>query len=310
MSTESLLNLIIASEAVIMLVLMTFNAYFLTQRPIIHYIKEIYFINGRKFRQAWYLVISATTFFLLKEIMDLLDNVGVVIPKEQAQMGSQIFTLSFGTLIILAFAIVFSIFLRYVRKLPASRDEIHQLISRDMRSSSVRDDVAITLDTDLSRVSDITSGRQRLGSHISLSHYRALTTGFVAYMEQKWGHMGDAVLYAVGRITSKRATTEILKETKSRERAVEQIFSEIRNNGIGIPEVRQFTDDRVDVVMFENAPSAGVQPAGRPICHYQAGMFSGIYEALYGRPTSTKETKCWGLGDRLCEFRVEIGKNP
>lgn len=306
-AVAGLISLIISIEAVLIIILMAFNAYFLAQRPILHYIKEIYFINSLGFRQAWYLVISATTFFLLIQVMGLLGDVGVVIPATRAEMGGTIFTLAFGTLIILAFAITFRIFLRYVRRLPASEKEIYDLIGDDMRRAVMADDRTLNINVDLSKVGDVMTERRQLGPYVSLSHYRALTTGFMAYMEHKLGHMGDAILYAVGRLAGKRAAADILRDAPSVEVAREDMFREIRQNGIGIPEVRQETQDRVDVAIHENAPAAGIKRIGRTVCHYQAGMLAGIFEELTGKPTLAKETKCWGLGDRLCEFRVDLG---
>ncbi len=306
MAQPGLVSLIITVEAILIILLMAFNVYFLSQKPILHYIKEIYFINSLRFRQAWYLVISATTFFLLIQIMVLLGEVGIILPPERAAMGATIFSLSFGTLIILAFSLVFAIFIRYVRRLPASEKEIYDIIGDDMRRSIMMDDRMLNINVDLSRVGDVISERRQLGPYIALSHYRALTTGFVSYMEHKLGHMGDAILYAVGRLAGKRAAGEIMREAPDLEAAKRQVLNEIRENGIGLPEVRQATEDRVDVVIHESAPAAGVKPIGRPICHYQAGMLAGIWEALTGKNTHGKETKCWGLGDRLCEFRVDI----
>lgn len=310
MAAEELLALILAAEGVLIIGLMAFNAYFLTQRPIVHYLREIYFINGGKFRQAWYLVISATTFFFLVHVTVLLGQLGIAIDPEAAEDASTVFTLAFGTLIILAFARVFVVFMKYVRKLPASREDVHDLILEDMRKSLLSDDSDVRLDVDYSRVGDILSERRQLGPHVSLSHYRALTTGFTGYMEQRWGHMGDAILYAVGRLSGKHAATEVMRESPDADSALNQILNEIRENGIGVPEIRQSMPDRVDIVVHESAPAAGSRPMARPLCHYQAGLFAGVYEVISGKAALGKETRCWGLGDRYCEFRVDLRPQP
>lgn len=36
-------------------------------------------------------------------------------------------------------------------------------------------------------------------------------------------------------------------------------------------------------------------------------MLSGIFEVLTGRHIFSREVKCWGLGDRYCEFQLELG---
>lgn len=310
MAAEDLLALILAAEGVLIIGLMAFNAYFLTQKPIVHYLREIYFINGRKFREAWYLVISATTFFFLVHVTVLLGQLGIAISPDVAEDASTVFTLAFGTLIIFAFARVFVVFMKYVRKLPASREDVHDLILEDMRKSLLADDSDVRIEADYSRVGDVLSERRQLGPHISLSHYRALTTGFTRYMEQRWGHMGDAILYAVGRLSGKHAAADILRDAPDADAALNQILGEIRENGIGIPEVRQAMPDRVHIVVHESAPAAGSQPVSRPLCHYQAGLFAGVYEVMSGKPALAKETRCWGLGDRYCEFQVDLRPAP
>jgi len=310
LAAEDLLALILAAEGVLILGLLAFNAYFLTQRPIVHYLREIYFINGDRFRQAWYLVISATTFFFLIHLTVLFGQLGVAVNPVGAKNAATIFTLAFGTLIILAFARVFTVFMKYVRKLPASNEDVHDLILDDMRKSLMADDTDVRLEADYARVGDVVTERRQLGPHISLSHYRALTTGFIGYMEQRWGHMGDAILYAVGRIAGKHAAAAILQEAPNKEAALNQIFNEIRENGIGVPEVRQTMPDRIDIVVHESAPAAGSRPMSRPLCHYQAGLFAGVYEIMTGKPALAKETRCWGLGDRYCEFRIDVRAQP
>lgn len=306
MTAEGLFSTILSAEVVVILILMAFNAYFFVQKPILHYLREIYFINVAGFRMAWYLVICATTFFLLNEVFRLLGSVGWVVPPEIAANTSTVLTLCFATLIMLAFAIVFGVFAKYVRRLPAPIDEIANRIAQDLDASVLAQDRSLRIDLDLSRWGDVSTGRHRLGPYVSLSHYRALTAGFSGYMETKLGHMGNAIMYAVGRITGRRATADLVRENPSGDQALELMFAEMRGHGIAIAEVGQRTEDRVDVVLHESAAAAGAQPMGKPLCHYQAGLLAGIFEAVTGRTTQARETKCWGLGDRLCEFRIDL----
>jgi predicted hydrocarbon binding protein len=43
---------------------------------------------------------------------------------------------------------------------------------------------------------------------------------------------------------------------------------------------------------------------GRPVCNLERGVIAGALEAKLGRSVRTRETKCWGLGDSMCEFEV------
>lgn len=306
MAAPSLLAILLAAEGAMILGLIAFNAYFLSQKPILHYIREIYFLNGNRFRQAWYVVISATTFFFLIHATVFLGQVGVVVNPDRAEDVATIFTVTFGTLIILAFSLVFSVFVKYVRGLPAKEERVHERILEDIQKSLLRDDVQVRLDDEYARVGDVVTGRRQLGPSVGLAHYRALTLGFQAYLERRWGHMGDAVLYSVGRLAGRHAAGEILREAPDQAAALAQVLREYQDNGIGIPEVRETRPDRVDVVVHESAPAAGTRPLGHPLCYYQAGMFAGIFEIIHGRPATARETHCWGQGDQYCEFRVDL----
>lgn len=306
MAARQIIDLIIAAEAVLILVLLVFNAYFLAQPRILARIREIYFINSKALRQAWYLVISATTFFLITQVLNLLAGVGVAVDAAAASASATIFQLSFGSLILVAFSVVFAVFAKYIKRLNASEAEIDARVVEDMRRAMMRDDTEINMRLDLTRVGDVYSGRRQLGPSVSIGHYRAMAIGFATYMTEKLGHVGDAILYSVGRLTARQVAEEIFKETGSEAVALPRVFAEIRNQGIAIPEVAQRTEDWVDVILRENVTSAGIQSLGQAVCHYQAGMLAGLFEAMSGRRTLCRETKCWGLGDKYCEFRIDL----
>jgi len=213
----------------------------------------------------------------------------------------------FTTLLIIAFGILFRIFAKYIPRIPAPDQEIEALLLADMRRAVMHEDTITAAQLDLSHVGDVYTGRKRLGPYVSVTHYRGLTLGFAAYAEKRFGQLGDALLYSVGRLTARSAMGDILREYVDREQAMRRIFDEIRANGIAIPEVVDRTEDRVTVRLYENVTAAGVPPEGRPICHYQSGMLSGIFEILTGRSVLAHEVHCWALGDRFCEFQLDLG---
>ena len=49
---------------VVTLFLMVLHTYFMTRRPVLLHLREIYFINNVSFRRAWYLVICGMTLFV------------------------------------------------------------------------------------------------------------------------------------------------------------------------------------------------------------------------------------------------------
>ncbi|MBI2076910.1 MAG: hypothetical protein HYT80_00865 [Euryarchaeota archaeon] len=302
------LKYVVAAEALLVLFLMVVNLYFLSKRPILRRLREIFFVNSHAFRAAWYLILVASTLLVSGQALTLATIVGV--GPDFVSTLALLFQFLFTTLLIVAFAIVFGIFAKYIPRIPASDLEIETLLQADMRRAVQQDDVVTAAQLDLSHVGDVYTGRKRLGPYVSVTHYRGLTLGFAAYTERRLGHLGDALLYSVGRLTARAAMGDILREYADKEQAMRRIFDEIRANGIAIPEVVDRTEDRFTVRLYENVTSAGVPPEGKPICHYQSGMLSGIFEILTARPVLAHEVHCWALGDRFCEFQLDLGPKP
>jgi len=48
----------------------------------------------------------------------------------------------------------------------------------------------------------------------------------------------------------------------------------------------------------------GMPNVGKAVCHLERGVLNGAIEAALGRTVRTRETKCWGLGDQVCEFEI------
>jgi predicted hydrocarbon binding protein len=303
-ATSTPLQLIIGVEALLVLLLLSVNVYCLFRRPIRRRIKEIYFINDHTFRLAWYVVLVGTVFLVASQSLALFDVLGTAAERDLTRVGL-VFQFVSVTLMIVAFAMTFRVFAKYIRKIPVTDYDVDARVERDMRRAILReDDPHVRLD--LSGVGDVYSGRKRLGPYVSLTHYRGLTIGFTHYMQDRLGQMGDAILYTVGRLTAQTAMKDIMGELPDKETALHRIFDEIRANGIAIPELVSKTENRFVVRLYENVTGAGVEPAGRAICHYQSGMLAGIFESLTDFRVLAQETSCWGLGHKFCEFQLDV----
>lgn len=92
--------------------------------------------------------------------------------------------------------------------------------------------------------------------------------------------------------------------TKFSIRSVSEMIEFVERLKLGRMEVVEFDDEKMLVNLYESATCAGLLPVGRPICHFEAGIIAGIAENIFKKRTSVKETKCWGLGDKYCQFRV------
>lgn len=302
------LEYVVAAEALLVLCLMVVNLYFLTKRPILRRLREIFFVNGHAVRAAWYLILVASTLLVSGQALTLATVVGL--GSDLVATFALLLQFLFATLLILAFGVLFRVFSKYVQRIPASDADIERLLEADMRRAVLEDDRTTLTELDMSHVGDVYTGRKRLGPYVSVTHYRGLTLGFAAYTEKRLGHLGDALLYSVGRLTARSAMQDILREYADKEQAMRRVFDEIRANGIAIPEVVDRTDDRIGIRLYENVTAAGVPPEGKPICHYQAGMLTGIFEILTERPVVAQEVHCWALGDRFCEFQLDLRQAP
>jgi len=74
--------------------------------------------------------------------------------------------------------------------------------------------------------------------------------------------------------------------------------------GLGEIRVVECSEDSARIEESECATCQGMPQVGRSVCHLERGVIAGALEAKLGRSVRTEETKCWGLGNGVCEFEV------
>jgi predicted hydrocarbon binding protein len=74
--------------------------------------------------------------------------------------------------------------------------------------------------------------------------------------------------------------------------------------GLGSVRVVECTESAARLEELRCATCQGMPNVGRPVCHLERGVLNGALEAALGRTVRTRETKCWGLGDQVCEFEI------
>ena len=74
--------------------------------------------------------------------------------------------------------------------------------------------------------------------------------------------------------------------------------------GLGSIRIARCHDTGAVIEEDECSICQGMPKVGRPVCHLERGVISGALEAKLGRAVSAKETKCWGLGDGVCQFEI------
>jgi predicted hydrocarbon binding protein len=76
---------------------------------------------------------------------------------------------------------------------------------------------------------------------------------------------------------------------------------------LGLIRIPRLDDDGVHLDLYECASCTGLEKIGCPICHFEAGLFAGVLEAVTGRPVEGREITCiGGLGDDACGFELDF----
>ena len=76
---------------------------------------------------------------------------------------------------------------------------------------------------------------------------------------------------------------------------------------IGIIKIPEMTDTHIHVDIYECVTCSGMDPVGRPICHFEGGLIAGVVETITGKSVKAKEVSCiGGLGDDTCGYDLEI----
>lgn len=77
---------------------------------------------------------------------------------------------------------------------------------------------------------------------------------------------------------------------------------------IGVIEVPVLTESRIRVDVYECITCSGLEPVGRPLCHFEGGLIAGVVEGVVKKATKAREVTCiGGLGHDACGFDLELG---
>jgi voltage-gated potassium channel Kch/predicted hydrocarbon binding protein len=74
--------------------------------------------------------------------------------------------------------------------------------------------------------------------------------------------------------------------------------------GLGTIRVATCTEESAVLEETHCATCENMPAVGRAVCNLERGVITGALQARLGRTVRTQEAKCWGLGDRLCQFDI------
>lgn len=130
-----------------------------------------------------------------------------------------------------------------------------------------------------------------------------------------FGSAAFTMLYMMGQ---EKGRYDILKEIEAlrqqgfsftKRQVLDKIVHQLRVTGWGAARILNYDEKRGALtVLVENNPLVGVLSGGgrsdRPVCHYFRGYWVGVVSEVLERKVSCTETKCMGMGDACCEFKV------
>ncbi|MCK4401517.1 hypothetical protein KAW08_04355 [bacterium] len=135
------------------------------------------------------------------------------------------------------------------------------------------------------------SERKKLGVDIPVTLFRLIR---LIGMGKLLGDSSGAALYTVGKTVGETLGVK----------TAEELLKLVEDLKIGIPKVVEMSDKRIIVDVFECVTCSGIPNIGEVVCHFEAGLIAGALGKILGKGTKTTETKCWGKGDKVCEFET------
>lgn len=132
--------------------------------------------------------------------------------------------------------------------------------------------------------------RPTLGTTVGLGLYRLLR---LVALEDIIGRGAAGTAYVAGKkLGSSLGITKL-----------EEFLKLCADLKIGVIKVPVATAKLIHVDVYECVTCSGMQPVGRPLCHFEGGLIAGAVEAVMKKKTHAREVTCiGGLGHQTCGF--------
>jgi signal transduction histidine kinase len=127
--------------------------------------------------------------------------------------------------------------------------------------------------------------------------YRAIR--LLAFRDTLGPKLSSAALYLSGRTIAKRMGIQ----------SASDMIDAFEEFGIRDASVDRSEGDSFSVSVGECPTCSGLPNLGESVCHFESGLISGGLEGTLGTQYDVIETRCWGLGDRICTWEGRPSAN-
>ena len=140
---------------------------------------------------------------------------------------------------------------------------------------------------------------------------RARTIGnIMKSIEKDHGDEAVAAFYEAGIDAGRSSTRALTKEWEEEHMDFIDKWAEFYGSkGVGWFElVSVKTDDDVcitDITITDSFVAEGYGKTKKPVCHFLAGFFVGVFKESCGMDLSCEENECEAKGDSYCTFKFE-----
>jgi len=136
--------------------------------------------------------------------------------------------------------------------------------------------------------------RLTMGNKISLTYYRVIR--LMVIRELLGFTLSSKIFYQAGKRIGNRMGFKSLDDLVN-------AFSEMI---IGKTQLVEVTNTKIVAVEDECGTCSGLPKVGEPLCFFEGGFIAGGLESIFDKDASVVETKCWGLGDQICQWEATL----
>lgn len=153
---------------------------------------------------------------------------------------------------------------------------------------------------------DPTRGRPTLGTETSVLTYRLIRIVTMNILKSQ-NVESEPAIYDAGAMVGGMIYLNMIKSASSLDDFVKKatkIFLDLKVGKVIVEEVRTKGELFIRLKVDECVSCSGTPNIGKAVCQLEAGLIAGLISAYLGSAVQAKEVKCWGLGDKTCEFEI------